>query len=131
MAAIVETLLHVLPGRVIVHHCAGVRLFLSGEIPICWGHSRGVRLVGGVHFVHEVLQLVVLEVFDQRVARLGLLFEVRGYLLVRWQDKLAREHLVCDLLHRLLTTSIVYGLLEFLIAAPIVHSLKTQGHLLA
>ena len=82
MVAVVETLLHVLPGRVIVHHCAIVWLLLSGKILICGGHSRGVRLVGGVHFVHEVLQLVVLEVFDQRVAWLGLLFEVRGYLLV-------------------------------------------------
>ena len=107
MVAVVETLLHVLPGRVIVHHCAIVWLFLSGQILIRWGHSRGVGLIG-VHFVHEVLQLVVLEVFDQRVARLGLLLEVRGYLLVLRQDKLAREHLVCDLLHRLLTSSIVY-----------------------
>ena len=107
MVAIAEALLHVLPGRVIVHHCAIVWLFLSGQILICWGLSRGVRLIG-VHFVHEVLQLVVLEVFDQRVAWLGLLLEVRGYLLVLRQDKLAREHLVCDLLHRLLTSSIVY-----------------------
>ena len=82
MVAVVETLLHVWPGRVIVHHCASVRLPLSRQILIRWRQPRGVRLISWVHFAHKVLQLVVLEVFDQRVARFGLLFEVRGYLLV-------------------------------------------------